>query len=83
MIGKITEESMRLIADEIIDEIAENTHFGREDSRAIIQRILEDNGIVEVIPDQGWKHPTKAEKTLPNRDSKLSPSNAANTSRKP
>ena len=58
MIGKITEESMRLIADEIIDEIAENTHFGREDSRAIIQRILESNGIVEVIPDQGWKHPT-------------------------
>lgn len=51
MIGKITEESMRLIADEIIDEIAENTNFGREDSRAIIQRILEDNGIVEVIPD--------------------------------
>jgi hypothetical protein len=49
MIGKITEESMRLIADEIIDEIAENTHFGREDLRAIIQRILEDNGIVEVI----------------------------------
>lgn len=51
MIGKITEESMKLIADEIIDEIAENTHFGREDSRAIIQRILESNGIVEVIPD--------------------------------
>jgi len=51
MIGKITEESMRLIADEIIDEIAENTQFNREDSKAIIQRILEDNGIVEVIPD--------------------------------
>ena len=51
MIGKITEESMRLIADEIIDEVAENTLFSREDSRAIIQRILEDNGIVEVIPD--------------------------------
>lgn len=51
MIGKITEKSMKLIADEIIYEIAENTHFGREDSRAIIQRILEDNGIVEVIPD--------------------------------
>lgn len=51
MIGKITEESMKLIADEIIDEIAENMHFNREDSRAIIQRILEDNGIVEVMPD--------------------------------
>lgn len=51
MIGKITKESMRLIADEIIDEVAENTHFSREDSKAIIQRILEDNGIVEVIPD--------------------------------
>lgn len=51
MVGKITEESMRLIADEIIDEVAENTYFGREDSREIIQRILESNGIVEVIPD--------------------------------
>lgn len=51
MIGKITEENMRLIADEIIDEVAENMHFSREDSGAIIQRILEDNRIVEVIPD--------------------------------
>ncbi|MCM1178647.1 MAG: hypothetical protein NC347_00180 [Clostridium sp.] len=51
MVEKITEESMRLIADEIIDEIAENLHFSREDSRVIIQQILEKNGIVEVIPD--------------------------------
>lgn len=51
MIGKITKESMRLIADEIIDEVVENTYFSRENSRTIIQCILEDNGIVEVIPD--------------------------------
>ena len=48
--GAITQESMNMIADEIIDEVAENTVFGRNDSRAIIQRILEDNGIIEIIP---------------------------------
>lgn len=49
MVGKITEQSMRLIADDIVDAI-ESTN-DREMKIKRIQRILSDNGIVEVIPD--------------------------------
>lgn len=55
MIGKITEESMRLIADDIVDAV-ESTD-DREMKINRIKLILEDNGIVEVIPDWGCKHP--------------------------
>ena len=65
MIGKITEESMKLIADDILDAV-ESTD-DREMKINRIKWILEDNGIVEVIPDQGQQ---------------AIPSNAANTSRK-
>lgn len=49
MIGKITEESMRLIADDILDAV-ESTD-DREMKLNRIKWILEDNGIVEIIPD--------------------------------
>lgn len=49
MIGKITEESMRLIGNDILDAI-ESTD-DREMKINRIKWILEDNGIVEVIPD--------------------------------
>lgn len=49
MIGKITEESMRLIVDDILDAV-ESTD-DREMKINRIKWILEDNGIVEVIPD--------------------------------
>lgn len=49
MIGKITEESMRLIVDDIVTAM-ESTD-DREMKINRIKWILEDNGIVEVIPD--------------------------------
>lgn len=49
MIGKITEESMRLIGSDILDAI-ESTD-DREMKINRIKWILEDNGVVEVIPD--------------------------------
>lgn len=49
MIGKITEQSMGFLLEEIVDavEVADN----RETQFEMVRAILEDNGIVEVIPD--------------------------------
>ena len=49
MVGTITEESMKLIADEIIGAV-EFTN-SREIQLEMIQTILQDNGIVKVIQD--------------------------------
>lgn len=50
MVGKITEESMRLIADEIIYTVK---YYGDDESKCKekIQELLENEGIVEVIQD--------------------------------
>lgn len=50
MIGKITKSSMRLIADEIIYTVK---YYGDDESKCKekIQELLENEGIVEVIPD--------------------------------
>lgn len=49
MIGRITEESMEFLLEEIVDAV-ENTG-DRDTQFEMVRQILLDNGIVEMIPD--------------------------------
>jgi len=49
VIGRITEESMEFLLEEIVDAV-ENTG-DRDTQFEMVKQILLDNGIVEMIPD--------------------------------
>lgn len=49
MIGKITEESMKFLTEEIVYAVESTSD--KKELFEVIKEILESNGIVEVIPD--------------------------------